>query len=86
MSGKLCTGKKTNSKPKLSSSRSFCEGMAYRQSGTLLQRPLAANPHEDGNEDSVAWETGWNIADNAAGGLISKGSYGCCGALGVVSA
>ena len=80
MAGKLCFGKQLNNAGagRLTASKAFCEGMSYRSGGTLLGRPAADNPHEAGSLDFLTWDAGWNVADDAAGGIISKTAYGCC--------
>jgi len=83
MPGKLCTGKKQNNAGagRLRNSKSFCEGMAYRASGTAIAKPVTDNPHQAGNEASDAWILGWTIADDGAGGNVSKASLGCCASI-----
>ena len=86
MPGRICIGEATGSKPRLASSRAFCEGMAYRASGTLVQRPFSDNPHVQSSEDWNAWDNGWTLADDATGGNISKADLGCCAATPVIPA
>ena len=81
MPGKLCTGAPTNSKPRLTSSKAFCEGMAYRASGTGIDKPITDNPHEAGSEDSTAWNAGWTVANDNIGSTISRADLGCCAAV-----
>ena len=86
MAGKLCNGRLTNNMgaARLSGSKAFCEGILYRSGGTGIARPISDNPHEDGAEDSDAWDTGWDIANDAAGGSITKTAYGCCAPVGII--
>jgi len=86
MPGKLCVGEPINNAGAghLSASKAYCEGMAYRASGTLIQRPFASNPHVQNSPDWNAWDYGWTKANDNAGGQISKADRGCCAASGVV--
>ena len=80
MPGKLCTGAPTNNvgAGRLSQSKAYCEGMAYRASGTLIAKPITDNPHASGSPDGISWDSGWTKADDASGGNISKADLGCC--------
>ena len=84
--GRICVGEVTNSKPRLTSSRAFCEGMAYRADGTLLEKPSTNNPHAAGSEDATAWQKGWALAEHNKGGSISKDDLGCCAATSAIPA
>lgn len=52
--------------------QAFCEGMAFRTTGTEITAPITANPFaaDPEGELELAWEEGWNSANNAAGGTI----------------
>jgi hypothetical protein len=81
MSGKLCVGEPLNNigAARIDESRAFCEGLAYRMSGTVLTRPIADNPHLIvDSPDHVAWDNGWGKADNAAGGALPTDEGRCC--------
>lgn len=82
MAGKLCTGKPFNNigAGHLRTSKSFCEGLAYRASGTLISRPVEDNPHAgDGDsEANSAWVSGWDVADAASPGAIDPDNAPCC--------
>ena len=88
MAGKLCQGiNRTNmGAARLSGSKAYCEGMLYRQGGTLLERPEANNPHQVGSEDSEAWVLGWTLSNTYSGGFIPKDQYGCCAPVGIIPA
>ena len=88
MPGKLCVGQATNNSGAalLSSSKAYCEGMLYRSGGTVLERPEADNPHDDGSEDSEAWVLGWTLANTYSGGSIPEDEYGCCAPVGAIPA
>lgn len=77
MPGLLCTGA-TLKDANVKNSKAYCEGMAYRQSDTALNAPKEDNPHAAGSDASDAWDTGWGVADAAAGGNMSKADLGCC--------
>ena len=83
MPGKLCVGKKVNNigAGQLVSSKAYCEGMAYRASGTFAAKPVTDNPHPASSEAGDAWISGWTVADNASGGNVSKANLGCCAAV-----
>ena len=83
MAGTLCTGQPENNigAGRLSQSKAYCEGMAYRASGTLIAKPITDNPHVVGSPDRDAWDRGWTTADDASGGNISKADLGCCAAV-----
>lgn len=78
MPGKLCTGQVDNNAYNARTSKSFCEGLDYRASGTAVSHPVSANPHETGSEDAQAWGRGWGVANNAAGGKIPQSLAPCC--------
>ena len=88
MPGKLCTGAPSNNigAGRLSQSKSYCEGMAYRASGTAIAAPKTDNPHVAGSPDAVAWDLGWDLADTNTGGNISKADRGCCAATPTIAA
>jgi len=83
MAGKLCIGEHANNigAGHLSASKAYCEGMAFRASGTALEKPVQSNPHKTSSEDWRAWNFGWSKADSNAGGSISKADLGCCAAV-----
>ena len=80
MPGKLCLGKPVNNigAGRLGQSKAYCEGMAYRASGPFANVPITDNPHVAGSPDAISWDLGWNVADDASGGFISKANLGCC--------
>ena len=84
MPGKMCTGRVENNAGNMKNSKAFCEGIRYRASGTGAQAPVTDNPHGAGSESAIAWQTGWTIADDAAGGNVSKGQLGCCAPVSVI--
>jgi len=45
MPGKQCTGSAYNNAGHFRDSIAYCEGIAYRASGTALSKPITANPH-----------------------------------------
>ena len=77
MSGKLCDGN-TLGKGVVKWSKAYCEGMTYRQSGTAAAKPKTNNPHATTSEAHTAWDSGWDVADAAAGSTISVANAGCC--------
>jgi hypothetical protein len=82
----LCAGQKTDA-PKngvAKNSKAFCEGMAYRASATVLSVPVTDNPHSADSDAGIAWIAGWDVSDNAAGGLIGKSDIGCCAMGGII--
>lgn len=85
MAGQLCDGRlATDAKNGvIQNSKAYCEGMSYRASDTALNAPITDNPHESGSEAADAWDAGWTVADDAAGGAIDKDSAGCCAAAGL---
>jgi len=82
MAGKLCFGSTYNNAGSghLRSSKSFCEGMGYRASGTAAAKPKTDNPHVTGSDAALAWNLGWDFATAASGGTID--STGTCCAVG----
>jgi len=88
MAGKLCQGGIRNNigAARLSGSKSYCEGMAYRSAGTAIAKPKVDNPHMQGSEDSIAWNNGWDLADANTGGTIDRSEAGCCAPTGIISA
>lgn len=84
MPGVFCNGVDTD-QPYVSESRAYCEGMLYRAGGTALQRPITDNPHAVASDpiDNANWDRGWTLADDNAGGTISKADAGCCAARGL---
>ena len=83
MAGKLCNGG-TLASGDTRRSRAYCEGMAYRQSGTAAGKPKTDNPHTDtSSKDHVAWDAGWDVADGEAGGTLSASECGCCALRGL---
>ncbi len=78
MPGQWCNGVDTD-QPYVIESRAYCEGMAYRQGGTAVQRPKTDNPFPTWDTVNRAnWDRGWDVADAAAGGTISAANAGCC--------
>jgi len=80
MAGKLCTGSVENNAYQLKSSKAFCEGLNYRASGNMSNRPSSDDPHETGSDASNAWNSGWTVA-NAAGdanSAIDPTDAPCC--------
>jgi len=87
MPGQLCVGDPDVLMVKnavLKNSKSFCEGITYRAGGTALERPFADNPHVQSSDTWNAWDYGWTVADDAAGGEISKANAPCCAIGGVI--
>ena len=84
MSGKMCTGAITGNAALPHQSIAFCEGVAYRASGTAAAKPITGNPHDtDGSEAETAWDAGWTAADDEAGSSLSGT---CCAPTGTISA
>lgn len=51
--------------------RAYCEGMAYRQGGTLVTAPAEDNPYAAPYlEEVTAWLAGWTFADAASPGAM----------------
>ena len=75
MPGQLCTGT-TIKNGTIRDSKAFCEGMAYRTTGSAVAAPKANNPHAAGSDAAIAWDNGWDIADAAGGSTI--GDAFCC--------
>lgn len=77
--GKFCYGEPTNNAgaARLSQSNAFCEGLAYRASGTALGAPITDNPHISGSPDADAWDAGWNVGNDSTG-TVSREDAGCC--------
>jgi hypothetical protein len=85
MAGKMCTGVKTNNAALPSQSRAYCEGMAYRATGTLITAPKVTNPHPAGSEDAVAWDLGWDYAEAGKSATVPLDTSGtCCAPVGLV--
>lgn len=83
MPGKLCNGflEANMGAGRLSTSKAFCEGIQYRSEGTALEKPSADNPHapvDIYNPDFDSWHEGWSVANDAAGGAMSKDAAPCC--------
>jgi len=71
-----------NFKPK--ESAAFCEGMAYRLSGTAIGAPIVDNPYSDPDGGiEAAWDAGWNSANADTGGALIPL---CCALEGTVLA
>lgn len=86
MPGKLCTGATTNSTGTLKSSKAFCEGMAYRASGTAIAKPKVDNPHVAGSDAATAWDLGWDFAEAGKSASVPLDtSATCCAAVGLVA-
>ena len=78
MAGKICDGNDA-SLGEIRNSRAYCEGMAYRASGTGAGNPISDNPYDGtGTEEEAAWDAGWNAAAGAAGGNLDINDMGCC--------
>ena len=88
MAGKMCFGSTYNNAGAghLRSSKAFCEGIEYRTGGTAVARPKADNPHQSGSDAADAWDTGWDIAQAAAGGSVTPSSAPCCAVGGTIAA
>ena len=81
MAGQMSFGKRYNNAGagKIRDAKAFAEGVQYRASGVLLERPPEANPHQpnpigsgspDTNTPSTAhdaWATGWAFAELSSG-------------------
>jgi len=64
-------------------SEAFCDGMTHRQGGTLIGRPITDNPFDnEGNAREAAWDAGWTVSDDAAGGTIGATDAACCPLIG----
>lgn len=74
MPGKLYDGRdKSNAKNGVPQhAKGFCEGMAYRASGTETTRPKSNNPHQSGSELAAAWDNGWDTAESAKGSTLTR--------------
>jgi len=86
MPGKLCFGSVVHNNAgsgRLRTSKSFCEGIAYRASGTAVAKPAEDNPHQTGSDAFDAWDDGWDLANAEAGGTLASG---CCAPTGTISA
>lgn len=81
MSGKLCNGQPQQNAGagRISQSRSFCEGIAFRMLGTEVSQPKSANPHYvNGSPDYLAWNRGWDDANGSAGTTLPTDEGKCC--------
>jgi len=78
MSGKLCTGFKTNNSFRLRDSKAYCEGLEYRIGGTWAERPDTDNPHPIYSSAYWSWEIGWLHADGLAGSSMPASMAPCC--------
>ena len=88
MPGKLCTGAKTNNAGAglFSQSKAYCEGMAYRATGTLLGAPKTGNPFVAGSPDAISGDLGWDFAEAGKSGSVPLDtSATCCAAVGLVA-
>ena len=85
MAGQMCNGVAGYTSGELKNSRAYCEGMAYRATGTLLGAPVTGNPHVAGSEASVSWIAGWDFAEAASGGAIDSTGT-CCAVSGTILA
>jgi len=64
-------------------SKAYCDGMAYRASGSALGKPITGNPEDGlGSDYEAAWDAGWAAADAQAAGTISIDEAGCCNLAG----
>lgn len=77
MAGKICDGNNA-SLAEIRNSRAYCEGMAYRASGTGAGNPIINNPNVIDSEEWEAWNRGWTAANGAAGGNLDINDMGCC--------
>ena len=85
MAGKICTGSADGNAFNPRESSAYCDGMAYRASGTAAAKPKSDNPFDgDGSEAETAWDAGWDFADAAKGGAIDATGT-CCNVTGTVS-
>ena len=82
MPGQLCSGSVESEHAPIKMSRSYCEGMAYRTTGVLLDAPKADNPHLAGTPEADAWDLGWDAAETHTGSTISVATAGCCALVG----
>lgn len=88
MAGKLCFGEQLANAGagRIDQSKSFCEGMAYRATGTLLGAPKTGNPHVPGAPDAIAWDLGWDFAETGKSASVPLDTSGtCCAAVGLVA-
>ena len=86
MSGKLCTGSSENNigAARLSQSKAFCEGVAYRSQGASLSFPRTGNPHVNGSSDYQAWDAGWMVVEGQVASPIDPATAPCCAVSDVV--
>ena len=70
MAGKQYTGVGSTNRYNPKFQKAFCEGMAYRASGTAAGKPKVNNPHISGSENYLAWNAGWDSADANKGGTL----------------
>lgn len=76
---KFCNGGTQTTAGRLKNSKAFCEGLHYREGGTLVQRPKASNPHEVGSEAHDAWDAGWDEAEAVKGvSGVAASDAPCC--------
>lgn len=73
MAGKEYTGVGSTNRFNPRHQKAFCEGMAYRLSGTAVGKPKANNPFSTTteNEAKLAWDAGWNAANGNTGGALT---------------
>ena len=85
MSGKLDVGAPVNNigAARIHESSSFCDGIAFRQGGTLVGRPFADNPHPITSPDGLAWARGWIVADDASPGALDPLLSPACAVTGL---
>jgi hypothetical protein len=72
VAGKLYTGATTNNAYLLKESTAFSEGVLHREAGTLLGTPKADNPHVTASGAGVAWDAGWQVAEDASPSAIAQ--------------
>ena len=72
MAGKEYTGVGSTNRFNVKFQKAFCDGMAYRASGTAAGKPKANNPFSTSvdNECKLAWDSGWDSADANKGGAL----------------
>lgn len=84
MAGRRCVGGLRGNGPEVRESKAYCEGMAYRASDTASNVPVTDNPHEADSPAAIAWDNGWNVAQDALAGVIADEQLGCCAQTQVV--
>lgn len=78
MAGQMCNGVLTYRAAISKNSKAFSEGLLHRAGGTAAARPITDNPHDGtGSEAEACWDAGWNVANSAAPGAITRSDAPC---------